>query len=94
MSVTGIANLHPASAEESQSTLVAKSLLLDNTGKYLGDKIALFGINISADNNTRAPSTFIREQNRIIGDAADGLEDHSPDRGHVMKCNNNAFFQT
>ena len=86
-------NLHPASAEESQSTLVAKSLLLDDTGKYLGDEIAIFGINISADNDTRAPSAFIREQNRIIGAAADGLADHSPDRGHVMKCNNNALFK-
>jgi hypothetical protein len=86
-------NLRPASAEESQSTLVAKSLLLDDTGKYLGDEIAIFGINISADNDTRAPSAFIREQNRIIGAAADGLADHSPDRGHVMKCNNNALFK-
>ena len=55
--------------------------------------MAIFGINISADNDTRAPSIFIQEQNRIIGDAADGLADHSPDRGHIMKCNNNALFK-
>ncbi len=73
--------------------MVAKSLLLDNWGNYVGNEIAIFGINISANNDTRAPSSFIREQKRIVGDTADGLADHSPDRGHVMKCNNNALFK-
>ena len=86
-------NLQPASAEEPQSIMVAKSLLLNEQNDYLGDDIAIFGLNVSADNDTRAPSAFIREQNRIIGNSADGLADHSPDKGHVMKCNNNALFK-
>ena len=85
-------NLNPASVEESQSKMVSRLLLLDNLGNYIGNEVAIFGINISADNDTRAPSSFIWEQNQIIGDAADGLADYSPDRGHVMKCNNNALF--
>ena len=86
-------SLNPASAEETQAIMAAKDLLVDKNGNYVGDDRAIFGNFISADNDTRAPSAFIREQNRIIGEAADGLAEHSPDKGHVMKCNNNALFK-
>jgi hypothetical protein len=56
-------NLQPASAEEPQSIMVAKSLLLNEQNDYLGDDIVIFGLNVSADNDTRAPSAFIQEQN-------------------------------
>ena len=52
-----------------------------------------FGHCISADNDTRAAHAFIREQNWIIGASADGVADHSPDKGHMMKCNNNALYK-
>ena len=86
-------NLSPASAEESQSIEAAMSLLLDTNGNYVGDDVAIFGRSISADNDTRAPKAFIQEQCRIIGAAAVGKADHSPDKGHVMKCLSNFFFK-
>ena len=66
-------NLHPASAEEYQAVAAARDLLLNADGKYLGDNAAIFGAMINADNDTRAPSAFIREQNRIMGEASGGL---------------------
>ncbi len=81
------------SAEEQQRIDVAKSLFIDSTGNYVGDDTAIFGHCISADNDTRAARAFIQEQSRIIGVSADGVADHSPDKGHVMKCNNNALYK-
>ena len=86
-------NLNPASLEEPHAIMVARELLLDKHGKYLGDDQAIFINNINTDNDTRAPNAFIREQNTIIVSAADNFTEHSPDKGHVMKCNNNAFFK-
>ena len=86
-------NLSPASAEESQSIEAAMSLLLDTNGNYVGEDVAIFGHSVSADNDTRAPKAFIQEQCRIIGAAAVGKADHSPDKGHVMKCLSNFFFK-
>lgn len=86
-------NLQPVSAEEQQRIDVAKSLFIDSTGNYVGDDTAIFGHCISADNDTRAARAFIQEQSRIIGVSADGVADHSPDKGHVMKCNNNALYK-
>jgi hypothetical protein len=54
-------NLQPASAKETQSKIIAKSLLLDDQDNSLGDDTAIFGLSISADNDTRAPSAFIQE---------------------------------
>ena len=48
---------------------------------------------VTSDNDTRAPYRFIREQNLLIGTAADNLAEHLPDKGHVMKCKNNALFK-
>ncbi len=50
-------------------------MLLNEQNDYLRDDIAIFGLNVSADNDTRAPSAFIWEQNWIIGNSADGLAD-------------------
>lgn len=86
-------NLAPSSAEEHQAVMAAKDLLLDANGEYVGDDKAIFGVFINADNDTRAPKAFIRWQNKIIGEAADNLAEHAPDRGHVLKCHNNAMFK-
>ena len=83
----------PAVAEEHQAVLAARDLLLDADGNYLGDDQAVFCGSIHADNDTRAPSAFIREQNAIMGVAADGLAEHTPDRGHVIKCCNNRLHK-
>jgi hypothetical protein len=86
-------NLQPASAEEQQSIEAAKSLLINSNGDYVGNNLAIFGYCLIADNDTRAANAFIREQNHIIGAAANGLGDHLPDKGHVMKCSNNALYK-
>ena len=85
--------LAPANAEEYQAVIAAKDLLLDADGKYLGDDQAVFCGTIHADNDTRAPSALIQEQNAIIGSAADQLAEHTPDRGHVIKCYNNRLHK-
>ncbi len=85
-------NLQPASAEEQQSIEAAKSLLINSNGDYVRGDLAIFGYCVIADNDTRAANAFIKEQNRIIGAAADGLADHLPDKGNVMKCSNNALY--
>ncbi len=86
-------NLQPAFAEEQQSIEAAKSLLIDSNGDYVGNDLAIFGYCVIADNDTRAANAFIEEQNRIMGAAADSLADHSPDKGHVVKCSNNALYK-
>ena len=86
-------NLQPASAKEQKRIDVAKSLFIDSTGNYVGNDTAICGHCISADNDTRAACAFIQEQNQIIVISADGVADHSPDKGHVMKCNNNALYK-
>ena len=40
----------------------------------------------------KAPSNFIQEQNRLIGPSSDGLAEHVPDAGHVMKNYSNALY--
>ena len=51
--------LQPSSAEEHQSIEVARSLLIDSNGNYIGDEMAIFCNFISADNVTRATHAFI-----------------------------------
>ena len=85
--------LNPASAEEQQAVTAARDLLLDENGEYVGDEKAIFGLMLNSDNDTGAPSSFIREQNRIIGEAADGQAEKSPDKGHIYKCANNGLFK-
>jgi len=85
-------NLHPAVAEEEQAAMAARHLLCEGeTDIYAGDNLAIFGYDISTDGDTRGAARFIRIQNQIIGEAADNVADTSPDRGHVIKCNNNAM---
>ena len=86
-------NLVPASAEEPHSTILARELLLDKNEKYVGNDRAIFAGTINADNDTRGPAAFIREQNRIIGESADDLAEYFPDKGHVMKNSNNTFHK-
>ena len=88
-------NLAPASAEEPQSAMMARELLVDGQGKYVGDDTAVFAKAkvVTSDNDTRAPYSFIRTQNEIIGTTADNVAEHLPDKGHVMKCQNNAMFK-
>ena len=85
--------LAPASAEETQSAMMAKDLLVDKKGNYVGDDRAIFAKIVTSDNDTRAPYRFIREQNEIIGKSVDNVAEHLPDKGHVMKCENNALFK-
>ncbi len=85
-------NLHPASAEEPLGRKIARELLLDEKGDYVGDDRAIFASNVSTDNDTRLANGFIREQNEIIGEASDNVAKHTPDKGHVIKCNNNGLF--
>ena len=44
------------------------------------------------DNDTRGPNNFIREQNLIIGTAADEVADHVNDAGHTAKNLSNKFY--
>jgi len=73
--------------------MMARELLLDGNGNYVGDDVAIFAKVVTSDNDTRAPFAFIREQNKIIGSTANDLAEHLPDKGHVMKCENNALFK-
>ena len=85
-------NYNVSNAEEFQAIELARDLLLDESGNYRGDDVAIAPSGIHADQDTRSPSKFIREQNRIIGAAADNHADHVRDKGHIIKCINNEFF--
>jgi hypothetical protein len=55
--------------------------------------VAIFDYCVSANNDTRAANSFIKEQNHIVRAAANGAADHLPDKGYVMKCRNNALYK-
>ena len=97
MAYTGVcyrnSKLAPASAEETQSAMMAKDLLVDEKCNYVGDDRAIFAEIVTSDNDTQAPYRFIREQNELIGTLVDNVAEHLPDKGHVMKCENNALFK-
>jgi len=97
MAHTGVwyhnSKLAPASAEETQSAMMARDLLVDGKGNYAGDDRAIFAKIVTSDNDTRAPYRFIYEQNLLIRTAANNLAEHLPYKGHVMKCKNNALFK-
>ena len=82
----------PATSETFSATEAARLLLIDEAGNLRSDETMCFADEIGADNDTSGPSNFIREQNRIIGSAADGLADHAPDGSHVMKNLSNACY--
>ena len=85
-------HLNPCSAEEPQARKAARDLLLDKDGKYRGDDVAIVGIGIHADGDTRAPKSFIEEQNKIVGAPLDDVAEHVRDKGHIMKNHNNFLF--
>jgi len=72
---------------------MARDFLVDGKDNYAGDDCAIFAKIVTSDNDTQAPYNFIREQNLLIGTSADNLAEHLPDKGHVMKCENNALFK-
>ena len=72
--------------------MMARELLVDGQGKYVGDDTAVFAKVITSDNDTRAPYSFICTQNEIIGSTADNVAEHLPDTKHVMKCQNDMFY--
>jgi hypothetical protein len=80
------------SAEGPQVIMAAKELLLDVDWNCVGVDEAKTDSTICSDNDTWEPKTFITEQNNIIGQVADELADHLPDKEHTMKNNNTALF--
>lgn len=85
--------LAPSNAEVPLGAKIARDLLVDEDGEYVGDDLAIFCVNLNSDNDATLPNKFIEVQNRIIGEAADGKAEHIPDGGHVTKCQNNEFFR-
>ena len=71
-------NLNPASAEGPQAAMIARELLVDKDGKYVGDDRAIFAVRLNSDNDSTSVSNFIREQNSIIGSSSDNLAEHAP----------------
>lgn len=90
---TRSASYGPGSAEEHQAGDSGKRLLLDASGKYHGDDVAIFVDQVVADNDTRGPDNFIATQAEIIGPNADGIADHLPDIGHVIKLISNSLYK-
>ena len=84
---------NPASAEEYQAKEVARDLLVDEDGNYRGDDLAIFAAQTITDCDTRTSKKLIQEQAEIIGNAAIGKADHSPDIGHVIKEVNNMLYK-
>ena len=97
MKYTGVcyrnSKLVPASAEEPQSAMMARDLLVDKDGNYVGDDCAIFAKIVTSENDTRVSFSFIREQNHLIGSSVDNIAEHLPDKVHAMKCENNALFK-
>ena len=73
--------------------MMARDLLVDKKGNYVGDNRGIFAKVVTSDNDNRIPLSFIQEQNQLIGTSMDNLAEHLPDIGHVMKCDNNALFK-
>ncbi|KAL3802218.1 hypothetical protein HJC23_001762 [Cyclotella cryptica] len=84
---------NPASAEEYQANEVARDLLVDEDGNYRGDDLAIFAAQTITDCDTRTSKKLIQKQAEIIGNAAIGKADHSPDIGHVIKDVNNMLYK-
>ena len=65
---------------------------MDDKGQFRDDNHMCFGDKVCADNDTRGPNNFIKEQNLIIGAAADEVADHINDAGHTAKNVSNKFY--
>ena len=83
----------PSSAEKPQSAMMTCDLLVNRKGNHAGDDRAIFAKIVTSGNDTRAPFSFIRKQNLLIGTSADNLAEHLPDKCHVMKCENNTLLK-
>ena len=55
--------------------MMALELVVYGKGEYVGDDAAMFAKVITSDNDTRAPFSFIREQNEIIESNANDVAD-------------------
>ena len=86
-------NLALASAEEPQSAMKARELLVNGKSKYVGYDGAIFVKVITSDNDTQAPFSFICKQNEIIGTSANDHAEHLSDKDHVTKCKKIRTFQ-
>ena len=71
--------------------MMARELLVNAKGEYVGDDTAIFAKVVTSDNDT--PFSFIRQHNDIIGSSADKASEHLPAKGHIMRCENNALFK-
>jgi hypothetical protein len=47
---------------------------------------------VIADNDTRGLKNAIKRQNGILGNVTNGITEHFPDLGHVIKNSSNEFF--
>mmetsp|Transcript_41972 Transcript_41972/g.88105 ORF Transcript_41972/g.88105 Transcript_41972/m.88105 type:complete len:460 (+) Transcript_41972:37-1416(+) len=84
-------NYSSAAAEEHEAKAAAHELLLDGSGTPRDAKTCVFIDTVVADNDTRGPSNFVKEQNNIIGSLADGKAEIIPDLPHTVNNNNNEF---
>ena len=87
-------NYSSASAEEFQATKAAERLLFDKNGMPRSADTCTVMSQVIADNDTRGPKNAIKRQNSILGNVADGIAEHFPDLGHVIKNSSNEFFTT
>ena len=85
-------NYSPASAKEFQATKAAERLLFDKNGTPRSADTCVVMSQVIADNDTRGPKNATKRQNGILGNAADGIAEHFPDLGHVIKNSSNEFF--
>lgn len=76
----------PAVAEEHAMEEAAEVLL------SLPDDQAIFGAPVVSDGDSRGPKKFIQKQRDIVGDAANGIADRLPDKGHFLKTISNALY--
>ena len=83
----------PAVAEENSAATLAKDLLLDENGDYVGDDLAIFVDQICCDGDTKAAKKFIQAQIEILGDIVKDIAETMPDIGHSVKCMNNDWYK-
>jgi hypothetical protein len=83
----------PAVAEEFSAPVLARDLLLDENGNYVGDDSAVFVDEICGDGDTKAANKFIAEQINIIGDIVKDIAEKFPDVGHAVKCMSGEWYK-
>lgn len=83
----------PATAEENLAEILACNLLLDKSGDYAGDDLAVFVDTVVGDGNMRAVERFIAEQEWVIGEIVNGIAECFPDIGHAIKCISDKWYR-